>query len=598
MSSTTIKLPQLTGSHGDALGAIGLAHLLGTGPLDGDQVRLREVDGAYAVECDSDPCAAILDSGRELDVPGYRYIRRGDKPPPSGLCNSQICDYAEERERTQRYFDQRKLLRGQKTQNAEINQKLADDLPTAAWKREQAAVALQSDASANQMAELLVSAKREDEQSLRRLIADAVSSLVMGAEVKVRWPARPVQATSPNWAKGAFSLKPNSTTRTNLTSGRWVEPFLDYLRLRGFTNSVVVFRTGSKKEHVRILTPAPRDISITDLTSIMNQTAESGIFGDGAKLDVLTALEVTELLVKHAKAQMLQTGYARSLSRQRRAPADFIGGLYVTHYQSMGQARAVASVFRIGIPSWFSIESPLDVQLWLAVLDEHRNAVRALNAERGDELNILLTYRRGLQEHGEGDADAAAFSMIEFLGDYGAWTLRGDAPSYRPRLSTTSTERMLSGMSSKLEEILQDPGFGAVAGALRKLTVTAQARKVRKMPKRHDTRFDLPHELRRTRSISDEAFMVCVADFVADFNRQNARMREMGREADANVATQHLQSLAALVDQHHAPLIGALLLGYGTCTAPYEARDESGPGTSSGDESENGTQEAEGEEGS
>jgi hypothetical protein len=128
-------------------------------------------------------------------------------------------------------------------------------------------------------------------------------------------------------------------------------------------------------------------------------------------------------------------------------------------------------------------------------------------------------------------------------------------------------------MDTTLTAILDDSGFKAVAAAVRRATVSAQALKAMKRPDYREIRYDLLPELRRKRSLPGVAhLMEGVADFVASYNVENARRREMGKQAPRNVTTEELSAFARLVERHGTSLVGALLCAYGSCREPREGK--------------------------
>ena len=126
-----------------------------------------------------------------------------------------------------------------------------------------------------------------------------------------------------------------------------------------------------------------------------------------------------------------------------------------------------------------------------------------------------------------------------------------------------------------LTEILSDAGFQAVATAVRKATVSAQAQKAMKRTDYREIRYELLHELRRKRSLPGSGpLMESLGDFISKYNAENARRREMRRPAPRNVTTDEFSAFAILVERYGASLVGALLCAYGSCREP---RDEEIP---------------------
>lgn len=127
------------------------------------------------------------------------------------------------------------------------------------------------------------------------------------------------------------------------------------------------------------------------------------------------------------------------------------------------------------------------------------------------------------------------------------------------------------GSAPRLGEILNDPGFQAVAAAIRRATVSAQVQKAMGNADHREIRYDLLHDLRRKRSLPGTSPLTeAVSDFVSMYNAENARRREMRRPAPLNVTTEEFASFAGLLEKHSASLVGALLCAYGTCREPRD----------------------------
>jgi hypothetical protein len=130
------------------------------------------------------------------------------------------------------------------------------------------------------------------------------------------------------------------------------------------------------------------------------------------------------------------------------------------------------------------------------------------------------------------------------------------------------------GASQGLNVILDDRGFQAVASAIRRSTVSAQALKAMGKDYR-EIRYDLLPEIRRKRTLPGaQALVESVSDFVSKYNVENARRREMGKQAPRNVTTEEFASFTALVERYTASTVGALLCAYASCREPRE--DEGG----------------------
>ena len=133
-------------------------------------------------------------------------------------------------------------------------------------------------------------------------------------------------------------------------------------------------------------------------------------------------------------------------------------------------------------------------------------------------------------------------------------------------------------MNTTLSDIMNDPGFEAIARAVRQATVTAQNKRARKEEVWREIRYDLLHDIHRTRQVPGNAFIECLGEFVSRYNYENARQREITKNpkvAPANISDEELKSFVALVNQHGASVVGALLAAYGTCKEKWDG-DEQG----------------------
>jgi hypothetical protein len=234
-------------------------------------------------------------------------------------------------------------------------------------------------------------------------------------------------------------------------------------------------------------------------------------------------------------------------------------------------------MFVLALPDWFPLTSRDDARLWLAILDEHQRVVRGLRDDHSDEIGLLIAYRRFLEARGDG----AMWALLAFLEEYGPFLIRAREQRRRVRsFRTDYLRRVFMGSvgqetSTTLTEILDDPGFQAVAAAVRRATVSAQGQKAMGIGDYREIRYDLLHELRRKRSIPGVApLMEVVADFVSRYNAENARRREMRKSAPRNVTTEEFSSFALVLERRGASLVGALLCGFGSCREPREGEGE------------------------
>ena len=558
MSETAFLVPSSTGTHGDVLVAAGLADLLGSMPGAG-VVRIREAEIGFAV---SVPGRVDLD--RLPQHPGYPFLRvKPTAAVPRGAVD--VVEYQNEKAKADRRKQARsgagKRRRGRV--EPQTDQAIQEEAPREDWLLLQVLNSLQGDETSNRVHAAIVgrAPDRWRDEMARSLIA------YRGGEPSgLDWKVTTVQLFTPTAAKGYSRLKPDSTDRNDKTKDRWADPLVEWLRYRGYFRVACPFFRG---KDIRLLCPVPRDISVRALESLARELRRGGVSGGPPKLDALAVLRVAELLVRHSEEYHdADLEPWPGLSLAGKTPAAAISGVMVTHYQSLGQSRAVSAMATLALPGWFRIRDRGDADIWLAILDEHQRAVRGLQDDHSDEIGLLLLYRRFLERRER----TAAWALVEFMEHYGAFVIRARERQRRVRSFRTDYFReTVKDMDTTLTEILDDIGFRAVAAAVRRATVSAQALKAMKRPDYREIRYDLLPELRRKRSLPGVApLMEGVADFLASYNAENARRREMGKNAPRNVTTEELSGFARLVEQHGTSLVGALLCAYGSCREPRE----------------------------
>jgi len=564
------KIPKATGTHSDVFAAVGLASLLSSvGP---QAIQLTERESEFEIVVPGSLCEANLN--RIPQSPGYLYLRPNAKSPvPRGI--PDYVDYPRELERVERYRKQRETLRRKGTSRAEIDDLLKDDLPRDDWELWRALNNLQGDETSNRIYLEIVAT---DEAFFRAALKAGFSSIRTKSNSGLKWNITQSMLFSPTSAKGYRELKPAGTKRKNFKIDEWADPFVEWLKYRGYFRVAIPRLLG---KDVRLLVPIPCQLSLLALESTVRELRKGGVYGGPPKMDSLAVLRLAELLIRHSEdyhdsgAEVFP-----GLTLSGRTPAEAISGVVATHYQSLGSAKAVMEMLVIALPGWFPIRHHADSESWLAILDEHQRIVRGLQDDRSDEIGLLIAYRCFLQKRGE----AALWALIEFMEKYGALVMRvnGLRQENRARWMTRAScehfRRIVMGTDSRLMDIVSDPGFESVARAVRQSTVTAQNKKARGGNLWREIRYELLHDIHRTRKVPGDAFVECISEFVSRYNYENARQRETTNDpkaAPANVTDGEMKAFLTLVDRHGGSVVGALLAAYGSCKEKWEAEDES-----------------------
>lgn len=541
-----LNFDKRNGTHADVLVAVGAADLLmHLTPELVDQANRLSVnlsrDAEFADFTDISPGFRYLDdAGNSEEGEQASKSNRRTKSRPQQIPQSLVFDYRSENEKYKRQQAARK------TRDQDIAESRQKDNPDPEFRSYRIARALQADSGLNKFVEEWCRRSPQERQ-------DAVWSGLTGSNFFFDAPL--VQLFNPQAAKGYALLKPAGTDRNDKTKDKWAESFDEWLRYRGFFTACSGWFLGSKGEHIRVYCPIPKHIPFRLYQDVARQFRGEALGGSGTKMDCLGALRLARILIERSEAFTFTR------------PARSISGVWVTHYQSLGQAKAVTAIDRLAMPDWFDLQSREHAELWLETLDEHDKVLRRLSDDISEELGLLKQYRRFLQQQG---TDALP-EFIRFLAAYGhhVFRVRAQGQWLLPQFTTEKVEAMLQPSYS---EILTNPGFQAIAGALRSATVSAQVAK-RKGGDYRDIQYGVLPELRRKNSAGRDELMRAIADFITSFNAESARRYEMGKSG-FRVSQDEFAAFADLMGRADPELVGSLLCAMATCKLGKEDKED------------------------
>lgn len=367
-----------------------------------------------------------------------------------------------------------------------------------------------------------------------------------------------LQMLNPSQGKGLNEPKANRLKMGNIKSF-WV---LEYLKAVGMYHCAVPRRVQGTDDR-KTYALAPVNIRL-DANEAILEAFQEALWNDTAvKLDILAALRYTKCFLAYCEKAQAEDLMAELLGQR---PENFVAGMYVAYYKSLGQASAVMNLSFIELPRWMRVKSTADVALYREVLEEHENIIRNIDEERGG-YDLLVCYRDFLSG-GKWDA------FFDFTAKYAAFLTRELAQGrYRVRpFTTTNLEVLIMRSNQPLAPILESPGFRNIAEAIRRSTIIPQYRG--RGESEYEVRYGLGQELKRKALYNDE-FIVALSEFVQSYNAENARVYEKtGKQYRKNILTSDVEDVVRLVDKYGATTVGNLLIAFGYAREPKEEEEQ------------------------
>jgi hypothetical protein len=354
-----------------------------------------------------------------------------------------------------------------------------------------------------------------------------------------------VQLFNPHAAKGYALLKPRGTNRNDKTKDRWAEPFVEWLRFRGyFEGTAGWFACGD----LRLFCPIPGDVPYGQFAAAAAAFRDLRLGGTGVKMDCRAVLGLTRLLIEGAETY--------------RPPRQWVRGVCVTQYKDMGQAHTVMAMDQLALPDWFELGTSQQAQCWLQTLEEHDVVLRRLTDSHSEEFALLKQYRRTLQAR----RDESIAEFVEFLMGYGMLLFMRRARGHwlLPQFSMSGVTPILR-RDPALRTILRNPGFLAVVAAVRSSTVGAQAARHNGRVGHREIHYGLLAEIRRAGLLGTAELQAAISAFVSCFNRETARRHGMGLRA-ARIQDGEMEAFGNLLQRlPSSAAIGSLICALAAC---------------------------------
>lgn len=287
--------------------------------------------------------------------------------------------------------------------------------------------------------------------------------------------------------------------------------------------------------------------------------------------DVLAVIYYTQAFLHYMQAaQDSPTDAVRDLIAQMYGevprPSAYMHGFHVAYYKDLGNAVTTMNISFLNVPDWVTVNSPADIEPYTAILEEHLQIVRRLREDRGEEIDLLTTYRDFIV------ADHLA-PFFDFTTQYSDYLIREIEKGYTPQLTVENLQRLImsSDKQEKYTPILEKSGFQNIAYAIRRSTIRPQKEKVKaKQNKPSDTRYDVRYGLGRTlvrQTTSKAEFIAALSDFMFSYNAETSQAEERYPDKSyprRKIKDSDIQDIIELIDQYKSvEMVAKLLVAYG-----------------------------------
>ena len=564
-------VPKRTGTFADVFLAYGLATLLDSILAcfveKGHWVRLCDHGLYYAVKLSHPLQKEWVDKAPFQTLAPYIQTGQTEQEVLTSLPASMIVDYQQEWEKFRQYTNITQEMRSKMPEEQIAQIKPHPQFPIFAWVGERRMQALDS---YNNLILRWQSMAPQFKENLRHILmfcatldgdVESVESVekawrkrMKELGVKVKSDATLLQLFNPSQGKGLNEPKANRLEMGNIKSF-WL---LEYLKAVGMYHCAVPRRVqGIDDRKTYALAPINMRLSVNDEVLVAFQEA---LWNDTAvKLDIMAALRYVRCFLNWCETARGQDLMAELFGQ---GPEDFVAGMYVAYYKSLGQASAVMNLSFIELPRWMRVQSPDDVNTYKEVIEEHENIIRNIDEEKGGY--ELLVYYRDFLSGGKWD------SFFDFTAAYGSFLMREiDSEHYWVKpFTTTNLEVLIMKSNAPLMKILESAGFRNIADAIRRSTIVPQYRG--RGESEYDIRYGLGQELKRKALYNDE-FITALSEFMHSYNAENARVFEKtGKQYRKNIMTTDIEDIVHLVDEYGASTVGNLLIAFGYARDPKE----------------------------
>jgi hypothetical protein len=386
--------------------------------------------------------------------------------------------------------------------------------------------------------------------------AEQIKPSLVSSDFSVSTIITASSAVSPTTVQGNNRVAVGQNLNNNSLDTFWLEM---YLAFAGYLVVGMPYRSGN---NVLLYYPIPANISFQRLKNeafAYRQSAETRRLYDQysmerSKLDALAYLHYYRALVQTLAAQ------ADDFFDEER-----LAGLVGYFYKDIGGTQIPFDETVFALPAWLGLEVG-DYAAALTLLEAHIKLISSIRGPRyeltGDELTLVGAYRQFITTGG-----TQAWLDFVIQHHFYRFSKMGESQSYVPDIHRSLVEETLMALQTDKQDyrpILENPGFQAVASAIRACTVTeryyqdVKNLKNRPFHVRHGLGADL---LRHAHDA--ERFLAELSSFLHDYARESSNAQANTGETRAFVSADNIADVVQLVSVYGSNIVAHLLVAIG-----------------------------------
>ncbi|MBB3837838.1 citrate lyase gamma subunit [Runella defluvii] len=558
-----------SGTYSETLEAFGVAKLISNIfsnlSIQGVQIKIEDKGSFYCVSSNKPLTNELLDNLSYFLI--LKFIKKdASQEVPEGLLVNDYFNYPDQKVELDNYKKRFTEIESNKLLNVEQKKverkKLAEEKLSEFGKKLDAEFDVYREIIKNPYASFskLFDNFYQNRDNFRLLVKEILNFYTDQPIAKRSFKLADEKPTSqqlynPNQGKGLNRGKANNPSMGNLDSN-WIS---ETMKISGALDMMVCqyVKVGSSYD-LKVFVPEFNDILLHKAKDVVCHFKKHLKSTSPIKLDIINILDFTEKFIKETPE------YNKGKVKNT------IKGFHSVYQKDLGQNKAVANIAFIQTPDFVEYKNKDESLEWIEILSQQKSLISNIE-ELGDSMQGLQAYRDFLGS--VSNSALGHFSKFNYW--YSGYLMQQltKGNKFVRAFKIEHLNKFYHNMEPKLSEIINNEGFKAVAGAIRRSTVSLQY--TPKDQRKFDIRYGLAQQL-QNKSKSKEDLATFIGEFISTYNAETGRNAEKngGKALRANVKEGELMRFYDILDSNPPRLVGALLASYGFALSSKEKVQE------------------------